>query len=172
MEEIKSTSGKNSSSSSSVSVQEHSHDETVGWLRKPLQLILVSSSTCLVCCLGVTNNTDNFIFWNSWRRQQELLRINSERDTLWKCQVCWALYVVCNISVNTYQVREKTMPLIAIDPPALDKFIKACPRWKCCQWWAAIAKAGCQFPSEFIYSSFQLLIKFSSINSKVNKFQR
>lgn len=53
---------KNSRSSSSATIPEHKPDEAVGSLRKPLQTISVSSSTCLIYCLGVTNNANNFRF--------------------------------------------------------------------------------------------------------------
>lgn len=53
---------KNSSSCSSATMPEHGPDEAEGSLRKPLQTILASSSTCLICCLGVTNNANKFRF--------------------------------------------------------------------------------------------------------------
>lgn len=45
-----------------------------------------------------------------------VLRVNRNVEALCKSQVCSDPFKLCNICVNTYQVREATVPQTTIDP--------------------------------------------------------
>lgn len=88
------------------------------WARweKPLLSNLVSSSSCLMWCLGVTDHVTALHFL---KFLMETTRAPGGREAHFvNAKSAEVPFRVCNISANTYQVREATMPLTIIDPSA------------------------------------------------------
>ena len=102
----------------------------------PADLIPTPSSTFFIVCLGVTNiaKTLDFFFQipietTRTPPDEHGGRLTLQMQTQMQLQgVCWGPLKLFNISVNTGQVREATMSLIAIDCTWVQPCTKTCYR--------------------------------------------